>query len=61
MEVKRTKIKLEYSFGVLDVKPVRIGNIQKIDHRVKKDTPSKFKGSTKMIVWSRRLSQFGKD
>ena len=52
---KRPKTKIDYSYGVLDVRPVRIGETVKIDHRVKSDKPNKFKGSSKMIVFGKRM------
>ena len=55
VEEKRPKTKFEYSYGVLDIRPVRIGDIKKVDHRVKTNKPSKFRGSSKMIVFSKRV------
>ena len=55
VEEKRPKTKYEYSYGVLDVRPVKIGDVAKVDHRVKSNKPSKFKGSSKMIVFSKRV------
>ena len=55
VEEKRPKTKFEYSYGVLDVRPVRIGDVVKVDPRVKSNKPSKFKGSSKMIVFSKRV------
>ena len=54
VEEKRPKTKIVYSCGVLEIKPVRIGEPIVVDHRVKSKKPNKFKGSSRMMIVGKR-------